>query len=234
MKKILFAVLSLLVLPAVASAYKNISDDFRAHYAGNASNLSAYNKDINTLIGLNDFHTGKATSFPGFDIGGTFSAVKVGSDNNISSEDYLTTAFLTAETFIPVANISVALRGTSYNGFDLIGGGVKYYYNVMELVDLTFAGFYDRAKTDWYTTDHYSLSAVASMNLVIVTPYLGIGYDYGDLSTRKMDVNRSTSDGAVRYTAGVRVTPFPFIYAFGAYTHTASNDGFQTGIGFNF
>ena len=233
MKKLLVAI-SLVMLPAAVFAYTNISDDFRAHYAGNASNLSAYNKDINTLIGLNDFHTGKATSFPGFDIGGTFSAVKVGDDNNISSEDYLTTAFLTAETFIPVANISVALRGTSYNGFDLIGGGIKYYYNVLELVDLTLSGFYDRAQTDWYTTDHYSLSAVASMNLVIVTPYLGIGYDYGDLSTRKMDVNRSTSDGAMRYTAGIRVSPFPFVYVFGAYTKTSANEGFQGGIGLNF
>ncbi len=232
MKKIILAVLSLLC-PIAALADTNISDDFRAHYNA-ASNLSAYNKDINTLIGLNDFHTGKATSFPGFDIGATFGGVKVGSDNNISSEDYLITPFITAETMIPVINTTVALRGAAFNGFESIGAGIKYNYDVLEFFDVTLAGFYDHAKTDWYATDHVSFSAVASANFLIFTPYLGVGYDYGDLSTHNIAPKRSTSDQAGRWTAGVRVTPFPLLYVFGAYTQTASNQGFQAGLGFNF
>ena len=234
MKKILTVVFSLFLFPAAALASTNISDDFRDHYASNASNLSAYNKDINTLIGLNDFHTGKATSFPGFDVGATFGGVKVGKDNNISSEDYLITPFITAETFVPVINTTVAVRGSAFNGFESLGLGLKYNYDVMQLFDVTLAGFYDHAQTDWYTVDHLSLSAVASTTVLFVTPYLGVGYDYGDFSTRKMAENRSTSDGAVRYTAGVRVAPFPLFYIFGSYTKTASNEGFQGGIGLNF
>ncbi len=233
MKNWLFTFCSLFVFTTGALASQNIADDFHAHYNA-GSNLSAYNKDINTLIGINDFHTGKATSFPGFDIGGSFAAVKVGNDNNISSEDYLTTGFLTAETYIPVVGITAALRGTTINGLESIGAGIKYSYDILEVADITVAGFYDRAKTDWYTTDHYSVSAVASASVVFLTPYVGIGYDYGDFSTRKMTVNRDTSDGAVRYTAGLRVSPFPFVYVFGAYTKTAGNQGFQGGLGFNF
>lgn len=233
MKKIVLVVCSLFISASVWAA-TNIADDFRAHYNPATSNLSAYNKDLNTLIGLTDFHTGKASSFPGFDIGGTFSAVKVGSDNNISSEDYLTTAFLSAETFIPVVNTTVTIRGTDFNGLESIGAGLKYTYNMLELVNITVAGFYDRLRTDWYTSDHYSASAVASVSVVFLTPYVGIGYDYGDFSTRHYGTNRSTSDGAMRYTAGVNVSPFPFVYFFVAYTKTADNDGFHGGLGLNF
>ena len=234
MKKLATVVFSLFLFPAAALASTNIADDFRDHYAGAASNLSAYNKDINTLIGLNDFHTGKATSFPGFDVGATFGAVKVGNENNISSEDYLMTPFITAETFVPVINTTIAVRGSTLNGFNSIGLGLKYNYGVMQLFDVTLAGFYDHASTEWYTLDHLSLSAVASTTVLFITPYLGVGYDYGDMSTRELAPNRSTSDGAVRYTAGVRAAPFPLFYVFGAYTKTASNEGFQAGIGLNF
>ena len=233
MKKTLSVVCSMILFPVALWASTNISDDFRDHYTA-TSNISAYNKDINTLIGLHDFHTGKATSFPGFDIGATFGGVKVGSHNDISSENYIFAPFITGETFIPVVNTTLAVRGTAFNGFESIGAGLKYNYNVLELFDVTLAGFYDRAQTDWYTDNHLSFSAVASATLLVFTPYLGVGYDYGDFSTHKMAVNRSTSDEAGRWTAGVRVTPFPFLYVFGAYTKTSSNHGFQGGIGLNF
>lgn len=233
MKKVLLTLVGLFSVTA-ALASTNISDDFADHYNPATSNLSAYNKDINTLIGLHDFHTGKATSFPGFDIGATFGGVKVGSDNNISSEDYMFAPFLTAETFVPVVNTTVAVRGSAFNGFESLGAGLKYNYNVLEFFDVTLAGFYDHAKTDWYTTDHLSLSAVASASVLFFTPYLGVGYDYGKLSTRKYANNRSTSDDTARWTAGVRVSPVPLFYVFGAYTKTSGNSGFQAGLGVNF
>ena len=231
MKKLLFSLVSTLILAASASASTNISDDFAHGYSATA-NLSAYNKDINTLIGLSDFHTGKATSFPGFDVGGSFSAVKVSKKNNISSEDYLMTAFVRAETYIPVVGVTAVLRGTDLSGFESIGGGLKYTYNILELVNLSLTGFYDHAKTDYYKTDHYSASAVASTSVLFFTPYVGVGYDYGDFSVRKIG-NRSTTDSSMRYTAGVNFHPFPFFYVFAAYTKTSGNQGFNGGIGIN-
>ena len=231
MKKLII-MLPLLVLALNATASTNIADDFRDHYSA-TSNLSAYNKDINTLIGLSDFHTGKATSFPGFDIGGSVSAVKVGNNNDISSEDYLMTGFLRAETYIPVVGVTVALRGTDFNGFESLGGGLKYSYNFLEIAHLSVSAFYDRAKTDYYTLDHYSASAVVSASLPVVTPYVGVGYDYGDFSVRRIG-DRSSTDDSMRYTAGVNLHPFPFIYVFGAYTKTSGNEGFNGGIGVSF
>ncbi len=232
MKK-LFAVCVSILCFAGASFASNIADDFRAHYSA-ASDLSAYNKDLNALIGLADFHTGKGTAFPGFDIGATLSAVKPSSSNNISSDDYLYAAFITAETKIPVLDLGVVLRGTDSNGFKSLGGGLKYNFGLFDTVNISLGGFYDRGSTDWYTTDHYSLSAVASMNVLFITPYLGIGYDYGELKTKDLLPSRSTSDGDMRYTAGVNVKPFPFVYLFAAYTQTSSSHGLQGGVGLNF
>ena len=232
MKKLFIPVCCALLLAVNAAASTNISDDFRDHYTP-TSNLSAYNRDINTLLGLSDFHTGKATSFPGLDFGGSFSAVKVGKKNNISSEDYLMAGVLRAETYIPVVGVTVAVRGTGFNGLESIGGGLKYSYDFLEIAHLSVAGFYDRAKTHYYTLDHYSASAVVSASLPMVTPFVGVGYDYGDFSVRRID-NRSTSDGSMRYTAGVNFHPFPFFHVFGAYTKTSGNQGFNSGIGIAF
>ena len=232
MKKLFTAVLSLFCLAGAASA-SNIADDFHAHYSA-TSDLSAYNKDINALIGVADFHTGKGTTFPGFDIGASLSAVKPSSNNNISSDDYLYAGFITAETKIPVLDLGVVLRGTDMNGFKSLGGGLKYNFGIFDTINVSLGGFYDRGSTDWYTTDHYSLSAVASMNVLFLTPYVGVGYDYGELETKDIYPARSTSDGDVRYTAGVNVKPFPFVYMFAAYTKTSSSHGLQGGVGLNF
>ncbi len=232
MKKLLAVLVGVFCLTGAAAA-SNIADDFHAHYSA-ASDLAAYNKDINALIGLADFHTGKGTTFPGFDIGATLSAVKPSSNNNISSDDYLYAGFITAETKIPVLNLGVVLRGTDSNGFQSLGGGLKYNFGLFDTINISLGGFYDRGSTDWYTTDHYSLSAVASMNVLFLTPYVGIGYDYGELKTKDLWPSRSTSDGDMRYTAGVNLKPFPFVYVFAAYTKTSSSHGLQGGVGLNF
>ena len=105
---------------------------------------------------------------------------------------------------------------------------------MFDTINISLGGFYDRGSTDWYTTDHYSLSAVASMNVLFLTPYVGIGYDYGELKTKDLWPSRSTSDGDMRYTAGVNLKPFPFVYVFAAYTKTSSSHGLQGGVGLNF
>ena len=121
MKKLLALLVAFFTLAGYASA-TNIADDFRAHYSA-ASDLSAYNKDINAMIGVADFHTGKGTAFPGFDIGATLSAVKPSDKNNITTDDYLYAGFITAETKIPVLDLGVVVRGTDMNGFQSLGGG---------------------------------------------------------------------------------------------------------------
>ena len=229
MKRI-FAFFSLLAF-ALPAAAGNIGDDFREHVSPTSS-LSAYNKDIATMIGVADFHTGKGATFPGFDIGVTANAIKP--TNNISHEDYLYTGFITAETKIPVLDVGVMVRGTDMNGFKSLGGGLKYSFKLLEVFDISAMAFYDKGSTDWYDVDHYSASATASFSFLFLTPYAGIGYDYSEMDTTGLPYHLSSSDDSVRYTLGASITPFPFGYVFGAYTKTADNEGFQAGIGVHF
>ena len=233
MKKIILAVLFSAALAVPAAADVDLSDDFGKHFGPN-SNLSAYNKDISNLIGLSDFHSGSAPAFPGFDLGVTFNAIKPSSNNNISSEDYLMTGFISASTKIPVIGLGAVVRGTYFNGLESIGGGLTYHFTAVDFLNISAGAFYDHASTDYYSLNHYSVSATASTSLLIFTPYVGIGYDYGDISTRKFAQNRSSKDGSMRYTVGVNAKVLPFIYVFAAYTKTQGDGSVNGGVGFSF
>ena len=225
---ILFGLIACLALPASA----DMGTDFRDHF--NLKAFSSYNRDISSMIGMADFHTARGVTFPGFDIGGGVAAIKT-SDSNISSKDYFMAPFLTAETQLPIFGLGVALRAITYDKFSSVGGGIKWHQNVA-LVRLSASLFYDRFGTDYYDGNHYSASASASTNVLIFTPYVGIGYDYGDMKTKHMGAysGHNTTDGIVRYTAGVKAHPLPLLYVYGAYTYTKYNHGFQGGIGINF
>lgn len=230
MKKQLLAVLLLLsfALPASASMDNDFKDNF------NVNALADYNRDISTLMGQADFHTSKGITFPGFDIGATMTAVHTSGDN-FSGKDYFYAPFITAETRLPVLDLGVAVRGTSYDGFKSLGGGVKWNQSVTFL-QLAAGLFYDRFGTDYYDGNHYSASASASMNVLMLTPYVGLGYDYSTLKVKDLPPysGKSTHDGTMRYTAGVNVHPIPFLYFYGAYTYTKYNHGFQGGLGLSF
>lgn len=230
MKKLIVAVLFAFAFALPASASMN--SDFKDHFS--LSGLADYNRDLSTMIGLADFHTGKGVTFPGFDIGASVAAVKTSSDN-FSSEDYLYAPFITAETQLPILGMGIALRGTQYDGFKSLGGGLKWHGS-LALVNLSASAFYDRYGTDYYDGDHYSLSASASVNVLFFTPYVGIGYDYSELTTKDLGAfsDEKVDDGVVRYTAGVNFHPLPLFYVYGAYTYTKYSHGFQGGVGINF
>ena len=226
MKKLILVCLLTLSFALPASA--SMSSDFKDNYRENG--LSAYNRDLAALLGQADFHTGKGTTFPGFDIGATFTSVKTSSDN-FSKKDYFAAPFIMAETELPFLGMGVAVRGTSYDGLDSIGGGLKWHQTVA-IVNLSAAAFYDHYKTDYYDGNHYSASASASVNVLFATPYIGIGYDYSSLKVK--DIHKKSDDDLLRYTAGVNLHPLPLFYVYGAYTYSKYNHGFQGGVGINF
>ncbi len=232
MKKILFAVLFAFAFALPARA--DMNTDFKDNFS--VAGFADYNRDVSTMIGLADFHTGKGVTFPGFDIGASVSAVKT-SDDTFSKEDYFYAPFITAETQLPILGMGIAARGTSYDGFKSIGGGLKWHGNIA-LINLAASAFYDRYTADYYEGNHYSASASASVNLLFLTPYVGIGYDYSEMKTTEV-LNSIASgtkadDGVVRYTAGVNFHPIPLFYIYGAYTYTKYNQGFQGGVGIHF
>lgn len=232
MKKLLlvFAVVCTL---AVYGRAGNIADNFKANYSASAD-LSAYNTDMNTLLGVADFHTGKGATFPGFDFGATFSAVKPANDALFGGDDIVFIPVVYAETAIPYINTGMVLRGTTYNGFNSTGVGFKYPFNILELVHISTSLFYDHGWTNYYKTDHYSASAVVSVSVLGITPFAGIGYDYGHLQTKSLEPARSTHDGSWRTTLGLNFSPLPLFHGYLSYTKTEHNEGFNGGVGVSF
>ena len=222
----------LLMFAFALPAFADMGTDFRDHF--NANGLASYNRDLATMIGQADFHTGKSATFPSFDVGVSVAAVNTASDN-FSSDDYFYAPYVTAETKLPFFNITPALRGTTYNGFHSIGAGVKWNESIA-IVNLGAAVFYDRYGTDYYDGDHFSISMYGAVPVLVFTPYVGVGYDYSGIKTKDLGVNsgKTSYDGVMRYTAGIRFQPIPFVFAYGAYTYTKYNHGFQGGVGFNF
>jgi hypothetical protein len=114
-------------------------------------------------------------------------------DDNFADDEYFYAPFITAETQLPILGIGIAARGTSYNDFESLGGGLKWTGNVAT-IHLAAGLFYDRFKTDYYDGDHFSASASASLDLVVLTPYIGIGYDYSEMETKHFLTNHKTDD----------------------------------------
>ncbi len=233
MKKLLYVFVLLAAVPFAAQA-KDMGDDFHDHYVPGVSNLKAYNRDLNGLIGTVDFHTGRPKNFPGINLGASVSVFKPSSENNISSDSYTVLPFLVAETKIPYLDVGVVARGTSANGYTSLGGGLTYQMTLVEFLNLSFGAFYDNGRTDWYKNDHYSASAIASTNVLFLTPYIGVGYDYGKLKTRGYTSNESVSNGTPRGMVGLNVHPFPLLTGFVAYTITKDSHGFTGGLGVSF
>lgn len=233
MKKIVFLLSMLLAIPVCAFA-DDMGDDFHKHYQPGKSNLKAYNRDLNGLVGMVDFHTGRGGNFPSVSLGANVSVFKPSGDNDISSDSYTVLPFLVAETKIPYLGVGIVARGTDVNGYCSLGGGLTYQMTLVEFLNLSFGAFYDKGRTDWYTNDHYSASAIASTSILIFTPYLGVGYDYGKLKTRGYTHNDSVSDGTPRGMVGLNIHPFPLLTGFVAYTITKDSHGFTGGVGLSF
>lgn len=233
MKK-LIALLAIIWTSASFTYAGNMADDFHDHYDPATSDLSAYNRDLTSLVGTVDFHTGRGATFPNFNIGASVSVFKPSSKNNISTDKYTYLPFLIAETKIPVVGIGVVARGTDYSGYRSIGGGLTYQMDLIDILHLSFGAFYDHALTDWYRQDHYSASAIASTTVLMFTPYVGVGYDIGNIKTRGYTPNRSSTDSTPRAMVGVNIHPLPLFSGFVAYTVSKDSHGFTGGVGLSF
>lgn len=233
MKKLALLIAVLVAAPLGVFA-DDMGDDFRKHYVPGVSNLKAYNRDLNGLVGMVDFNTGNAKTFPGVNLGASVSVFKPSSANNISSDSYTVLPFLVAETKIPYIGVGVVARSAAANGYRSLGGGLTYQMTVLEFLNLSFGAFYDNGRTDWYKNDHYSATAIASTTVLFLTPYVGVGYDYGKLKTRGYTYNESTSDGTPRGMVGLNINPFPIFTGFVAYTVTKDSHGFTGGLGLSF
>ncbi|MGC8728404.1 MAG: DUF6588 family protein [Elusimicrobiales bacterium] len=241
MKKI-----SLLVSLFLSFSFNLFADpfeDFKTYFS--QSDFKAFVKDFGGVLGANDFNSGRALGFPGFDIGFDMAIQKEPASGNKILKNAGVKSFgipmVHGSVGIPLTGLDFTLRGFSYSGLNIIGGGLRY--NIFKsgmitkfMPDLSAMLYYDKINYDYFKGSHISLDIVGSWDIPIVKPFAGIGIDKTKLEidgiTGFDGIDESASGS--RYTLGVKFSPLPLVYLYGAYSIIHSEKGYNFGLGVRF
>lgn len=235
----LFCLLLLIAASASAGGFQDFASQ------NTTAALNPFARDIGGIIGGTDFHSGRTLGFPGFDIGVAGSVqTRPDKDDTIlrtGRVHVIGAPMVMASVGLPF-NFDVVGRGTGYDGANVLGGGLRYGVHhsgaLSPLPDITISAFGDRLHHRYFDLTHYSADAVASFGFPILKPYLGIGYDYTELTAASsLPAGLANAKGygrGSRFTAGLNVQPLPLFYFYGAYTLFHSISGFEAGLGVRF
>lgn len=244
MKKLM---LSLCLLPLLAAGAKaDPFEDFKAQLVAKGEGLlKPFAMDLGGLIGANDFNSGRSLGFPGFEAGIAAAVQAKPSAENRALRDAGVDAFGVAMVHggvaLPAIGADVMLRATGYSGFSVIGGGVRKSLiksgTVTKFIpDVSVALYYDVIDYDYFKGSHMSLDASASFDIPVIKPYVGVGLDRTKLEIQNVP-GLSGTDASIskpRYTVGVRLSPLPLLYVYGAYNILHGETGYALGAGAKF
>lgn len=241
-KKVVAGLLCLLLAGSVyADTFKHFKNITTSDY------LKPFAEDVGGIIGGNDFNSGRALGFPGFDVGLSFTVQsKPNTDNKVLKDagvDAFGIGFLNASVGLPLIGTDVMVRGFSLSGLTIIGGGLRY--NIFKsgtltkfMPDLSVSAFYDNISYDYFKGNHISMNLVASFDFPIIKPFAGFGIDKTKLEIKK--ANDSTLNGLddsiskTRWTVGAKLTVLPLVYIYGAYSSLHNQSAYNAGLGVRF
>lgn len=239
---LLAALFAVSAAPAFASA-----DPYGAFpQTADAGSLKPFTRDLGGLLGSAAFHNGRSLGFSGFDVG-----VRYGSQFYPSKGDGIMRGngvktfglpWVQAEIGLPF-KIDGFIRGISYQGLTVSGGGVRYgVYSPSDKpwtpqVLLTAMGH--SAVHQNFSATHLGVDAVASIGNATFTPYVGAGFDRTRMVVRNSTLDptlngRDTSVLESRFTAGVTVKPVQFTYFSVAGTLVHGQGGADASLGMRF
>ncbi|PIS46859.1 MAG: hypothetical protein COT17_06380 [Elusimicrobia bacterium CG08_land_8_20_14_0_20_51_18] len=240
------AVLSLLIF-SVPAVYADSFEDFKTQIqAQGEALLTPFAEDFGGIIGGNDFHSGRALGFPGFEVGLGMTVQARPSEGNRILRDAGVDAFgmplLSAGVGLPLMGTDVVVRGFSYSGLSVIGGGLRY--NIFKsgvlakfMPDLSASAFYDSINYDYFKGNHMSLNLVASFDIPVIKPFAGVGIDRTKLEIKNVSALLDGVDASIskpRYTLGVSFTLLPLTYLYGAYSSLHGQAAYNAGFGARF
>lgn len=239
----LFAALSLLLPCGPCGA----ADQFGAfkQYVDRAS-LKPFTLDLGGVLGSATFHSGRSLGFSGFDAGvhGGLQ-LRPSRDNQIlrrAGVKAFGLPWVQAEIGLPF-RLDGYIRGISFQGLTIAGGGLRY--GLLKSSDqpwtpqfLLSAVAHSVAHKD-FSASHVGGDLVVSIGKPAITPYVGAGLDRTRVVVRAADadptlIGESATATGTRFTAGVSLRPYPFVYLQGAYTLAHGQPGFDTGLGIRF
>ncbi len=243
MKKLILALCATPLL--AASVRADVFKDFK-NYATSSAYLKPFAADVGGLIGATDFHTGRTTGFPGFDVGVDASIQAKPDTSDTILRDAKVNAFglpmVHVAVALPLVRADAMVRGVAYSGFSVIGGGLRYQLlksgTLTKFIpDVSVSAFYDVISQNYFKGSHISLDASASFDLPVIKPFAGVGVDRTRIEAKNGVGIPSGDYGTIsktRYTVGVRLTPLPLTYIYGAYSGLHGQSGYSVGAGLKF
>ena len=251
MKKILFVVTVCVMFASVARG-ANLFDEFTNNVTKVTAdvaqrNMDNFAKDLGVLMAGGQFHQGKALGFPGFDVGIKTPVKKIGNDNVIAKAAGVNTLVfpaLQAEIGLP-AKVDLIGRYSAYENASITGMGLRY-----GIIKGALPGLPSLAVQSMYSSLNVSsganklkatniaFSGVASIDLPIFVPYLGITY-----STTKIEPDSSlplprsgiTGDASgVIIEGGINLDILPFTYLQVGAILAEGDLGYSAGLGVKF
>jgi len=243
MKRILAAVLcALCAAPALAAV-----DEFGG-FAQNADtgSLKPFTRDLGGILGSSTFHSGRSLGFSGFDVGASYAAQFYPSKGDTILLNNGVRSFglpwVQAEIGLPF-KIDGFIRGISYEGLTVSGGGLRYgLYSPSDkpwTPQVLISAVGDSVVHENFSASHFGADLVASMGNAVATPFIGAGFDRTRLEARGSVLDPGLNGTAAttfesRFTAGVRVKPYQFTYLDFAYNFMHGQSGAEAGLGVRF
>lgn len=241
------ALLAAAVLAFSASAAFATADPYGGFQTyADAASLRSFTRDLGGLLGSATFHNGRSLGFSGFDVGARYamqfapsSSDQIMRKNGVHSFGL---PMVQAEIGLPF-KIDGFIRGISYQGLTVSGGGLRY-------------GLYSPSDKPWtpqvlvsavghsvvhqsFSASHFGADLVCSAGTPNFMPFVGAGVDRTRLVARSSSFDPTINGANVttiedRFTAGVRLKPYQFTYLSLAYNWLHGRSGAEAGLGVRF
>lgn len=242
MKKILLAVCACILVLAsngFCISWEEIMQGANAQIDTQWNNLA---KDMGPIVGGGTYHQAGSLGLLGFDIGIHMPLQKVNSDNLMLKDkniDSLTMPWIQVEKGLPL-KIDLVLRGASSDNLSLVGYGLRYNLVALSILDVSAMYTMSSLRSDFIKASANDLTVLASVNIPIIKPYLGISQisttvnpgDKAVEATPLLAGMKGTASGTL-IEAGLNISPFPFFYLHGGMI-VSGGSGYTAGAGLKF
>ena len=209
------------------------------------SYCSSLAKEVGPVIAGGVFHQGKSLGVPGFDVGIRMPIKNLANDFVFKSTDVTAIGLpiIQAELGLP-SNIDLIVRMMPpQEGMTMTGFGVRYgiFKSALPGVpSISAIATMNKLTTEMFEATALSANVVASLGLVLITPYIGVGMDSTEVKATDAALlgtgltSASGSASTTRIEVGANFNPLPLLYIYGGYTMIGADTGYNLGMGLKF
>ncbi|MFH1367733.1 MAG: DUF6588 family protein [Elusimicrobiota bacterium] len=210
-------------------------------------NLDNFANDLGAVMCGGSYHHGKSLGFPGVDIG-FHAALKSVPDKDkiVKAADlsYITLPVGQLEIGLP-SNMDLIIRYASVANAAMTGGGLRYgiLKNSMPFLpnisaQVTYNMLNVEASANKFTATGMDAAVMASFNLPIIDPYVGVGYYSAsvepDATIQTPQPGMKGTGSGMRAEVGVNMGLIPLTYLQLAANYVSGDIGGTVGLGVRF